>query len=83
MKRLKIVISKEVKILLSIYLPQTIPESRLFTGKNLSIGGSQQVNQFDNNSNSYYGDVSAVIMKNLPFWVQIIRTPSLEIAFNG
>ncbi|GAB3330734.1 GH3 auxin-responsive promoter family protein [Marivirga atlantica] len=67
------------KDLLSIYLHNN-PESRLFTGKNLSIGGSQQVNQFDNNSNSYYGDVSAVIMKNLPFWVQIIRTPSLEIA---
>ena len=67
------------KDLLSIYLNNN-PESRLFTGKNLSIGGSQQVNQFDNNSNSFYGDVSAVIMKNLPFWVQIIRTPSLEIA---
>lgn len=67
------------KDLLSIYLNNT-PESKLFTGKNLSIGGSQQVNQFDNNSNSYYGDVSAVIMKNLPFWVQFNRTPSLEIA---
>ncbi|SMG27682.1 GH3 auxin-responsive promoter [Marivirga sericea] len=67
------------KDLLSIYLNNK-PDSRLFTGKNLSIGGSQQVNQFDNNSNSFYGDVSAVIMKNLPFWVQIIRTPSLEIA---
>ncbi len=67
------------KDLLSIYLNNN-PDSRLFTGKNLSIGGSQQVNQFDNNSNSFYGDVSAVIMKNLPFWVQIIRTPSLEIA---
>jgi hypothetical protein len=67
------------KDLLSIYLHNN-PDSRLFTGKNLSIGGSQQVNQFDNNSNSFYGDVSAVIMKNLPFWVQIIRTPSLEIA---
>lgn len=67
------------KDLLSIYLNNN-PESRLFTGKNLSVGGSQQVNQFDNNSNSFYGDVSAVIMKNLPFWVQIIRTPSLEIA---
>jgi len=67
------------KDLLSIYLNNK-PDSKLFDGKNLSIGGSQQVNQFDNNSNSFYGDVSAVIMKNLPFWVQIIRTPSLEIA---
>lgn len=67
------------KDMLSIYV-NNYPETRLFTGKNLSIGGSRQVNQFDNNSTSYYGDVSAVIMKNLPFWVQLIRTPSLEIA---
>jgi hypothetical protein len=26
------------------------------------------------------GDVSAVVMKNLPIWAQIIRTPSLDVA---
>jgi hypothetical protein len=67
------------KDMLSIYL-NNYPESKLFTGKNLTIGGSQQINQFDQNANSYYGDVSAVLMKNLPFWVQMIRTPNLEIA---
>ena len=55
--------------------------SRLFSGKNLSIGGSSQVNPFDQeHKDSYLGDVSAVIMKNLPLWVQVIRTPNLEIA---
>ena len=26
------------------------------------------------------GDVSAVVMKNLPIWAQMIRTPSLDVA---
>jgi hypothetical protein len=67
------------KDMLSIYY-NNHPESKMFTGKGLAVGGSQQINQFDANSNSYYGDVSAVIMSNLPFWAQLARTPSLEIA---
>ncbi len=67
------------KDLLSIYINNN-PESKLFDGKALAIGGSQHINQFDPNLNSYYGDVSAVIMKNLPLWAQFVRTPSLEIA---
>jgi hypothetical protein len=67
------------KDLLSIYF-NNYPDSKLFDGKGLAIGGSQQVNQFDRKHNSYYGDVSAVIMKNLPLWAQFVRTPSLDIA---
>lgn len=67
------------KDLLSIYV-NNYPDTKLFTGKGLGIGGSHQINQFDKQGESYYGDVSAVIMKNLPFWVQITRTPSLDIA---
>ena len=67
------------KDMLSIYL-NNVPESKIFSGKGLAIGGSQQINQFDINSNSYYGDVSAVIMKNLPFWAQLARIPKLDIA---
>ncbi len=67
------------KDLLSIYI-NNFPDSKMFTGKNLVIGGSQQVNQFDENTRSYYGDVSAVLLKNLPFWAQMVRTPTLEIA---
>lgn len=67
------------KDLLSIYV-NNYPDTKMFSGKGLTIGGSQQVNQFDTNSTSYYGDVSAVIMKNLPFWAHMIRTPKLEIA---
>jgi hypothetical protein len=67
------------KDMISIYL-NNYPDSKMFSGKGLVIGGSHQINQFDENSKSYYGDVSAVIIKNLPFWTQIKRTPSLEIA---
>lgn len=67
------------KDMLSIYV-NNYPDSALFTGKNLGVGGSHQLNQFDPSSSSYLGDVSAVIMQNLPFWAQISRTPSLDIA---
>ena len=67
------------KDLLSIYV-NNYPDTRMFTGKNLVIGGSQQVNQFDRNAKSYYGDVSAVLLKNLPLWAQMVRTPTMEIA---
>jgi len=52
----------------------------MFEGKNLSIGGSHQINQFDPSGDSSYGDVSAVIMKNMPLWAKYVRTPSEEIA---
>lgn len=67
------------KDLISIYI-NNYPETKMFTGKGLAIGGSHQINQFDTISESYYGDVSAVILKNLPLWAQFVRTPSLEIA---
>jgi len=67
------------KDLLSIYV-NNYPETRVFDGKGLGVGGSHQLNEFDPSSSSYYGDVSAVIMKNLPLWAEFIRTPSLETA---
>lgn len=67
------------KDMLSIYM-NNYPDTKMFTGKGLTIGGSHEINKMDKNSNSYYGDVSAVIMKNLPIWAKIARTPSLDIA---
>jgi hypothetical protein len=54
------------------------PETRLFTGKNLTLGGSHKINQFSNDS--LYGDLSAILIENAPFWVEIIRTPKQKIA---
>jgi hypothetical protein len=67
------------KDMISLYI-NNYPDSKIYTGKGLVIGGSHQINQFDENSKSYYGDVSAVIIKNLPFWTQIKRTPPIDIA---
>ncbi len=67
------------KDLLSIYV-NNYPDTTLFDGKGLAVGGSHQMNEFDPSATSYYGDVSAVIMRNLPIWAQFIRTPSLETA---
>ncbi|SMD35479.1 GH3 auxin-responsive promoter [Reichenbachiella faecimaris] len=67
------------KDLISIYVNNN-PDTQMFTGKGLAIGGSHQVNEFDPKMDSHYGDVSAVIMQNLPIWAQFIRTPSLDVA---
>jgi GH3 auxin-responsive promoter. len=67
------------KDLISIYV-NNYPDSKLFDGKGLAVGGSHQINEYDPSASSYYGDVSAVIMQNLPTWAQFIRTPSLETA---
>lgn len=64
------------KDLLSIYF-NSRPDSKLFMGKGLVIGGSSEVNQFS--KNSYYGDLSSIIIKNLPYWAEYVRVPSLEI----
>jgi hypothetical protein len=70
------------KDLLSIYV-NNYPDTTLFDGKGLAVGGSHQINELDPSASSYYGDVSAVIMQNLPPWAQFIRTPSLETALMG
>ncbi|MDQ3392866.1 MAG: GH3 auxin-responsive promoter family protein [Bacteroidota bacterium] len=67
------------KDMLSIYV-NNHPDTKLFAGKGLTIGGSHQNNTLNPSANSYYGDISAVIMKNLPLWAQYARTPSLDIA---
>ena len=65
------------KDILAIYTMQR-PETRVFSGKSLTLGGSHKMNQFNNDS--LYGDLSAILIENAPFWVDIIRTPSHKIA---
>ncbi len=60
------------------FYTQQKPDNAILKGKGLTMGGSAEVNKFSNES--YYGDLSAVIIKNLPFWAQFIRTPAAEIA---
>mgnify|MGYP000087160367 FL=1 len=65
------------KDLLALYY-NNHPKRKLYNGKHLIIGGSAQINQLS--TDSYFGDLSAIIVKNLPFWAEIRRTPSKEIA---
>ncbi|GIV27547.1 MAG: hypothetical protein KatS3mg027_1361 [Bacteroidia bacterium] len=53
--------------------------SKLFTGKNLALGGTWKTFETDNHL-SYYGDVSAIIIQNLPIWAEFFRSPATEIA---
>lgn len=68
---------KASKDILSIYY-QFNPESELLTGKGLVIGGSHTINPM--NSEAQYGDLSAVLLQNSPFWGHWLRTPDLSIA---
>lgn len=54
------------------------PESELLTGKGLVVGGSHSINPM--NKEAQYGDLSAVLLQNSPFWGHWIRTPDLSIA---
>jgi len=65
------------KDLLSIY-HHNHPNSKIILGKTLVVGGSSQLNPLGNNS--YYGDLSAIIMKNFPVWVEQRRVPKMSIA---
>lgn len=63
------------KDLLSLYY-HNYPNRKLYNGKHLIIGGSSEINHLG--KDSYIGDLSAIIIKNLPFWAEIRRTPSRE-----
>lgn len=66
------------KDMVAIYC-NNYPETQLFTGKNLALGGSYHTENFDNYE-SYHGDVSAIIMQHLPLWAEFLRAPGLSIA---
>ena len=68
---------RAAKDILVIYAMQR-PETKIFSGKSLTLGGSHRMNQFSNDS--LYGDLSAILIENAPFWVDIIRTPRQKIA---
>ena len=65
------------KDLLALYY-ENQPTAKLYKGKHLVIGGSAEINPLSDES--YFGDLSAIIMKTLPWWAEIRRTPSREIA---
>jgi hypothetical protein len=54
------------------------PGSDMLTGKSLVVGGSHQLSKV--NEEIQFGDLSAVLMQNSPFWGQWLRTPELSVA---
>lgn len=65
------------KDLLTIYFNNR-PDAGMFNGKILTLGGSHQISQLSPDTS--FGDLSAVLMKNLPLWAEFHRTPHLDIA---
>ena len=68
---------KAAKDVLTLYYSFN-PDSDLLTGKGLVIGGSHTINQV--NDEVHYGDLSAVLLQNTPFYSSWIKTPELSIA---
>lgn len=66
------------KDLIAMYLHYHNPNSRLFDGKVLSIGGSHEA--AIQGKSTRYGDLSAVLLENLPMFFELIRTPSKKVA---
>ena len=61
----------------AVYLAQN-PQSRFFSGKGLILGGSHAPNL--NTPHSLVGDLSAILIENLPTLVNYIRVPSKQTA---
>jgi len=65
------------KDLLAMYC-QNVPDGKPYSGKCLVMGGSSKIHNI--NEGAFTGDLSAIIIQNLPIWVELRRTPNKEIA---
>ncbi len=70
---------KGSKDLLCMYLNNN-ENSEMFLGKSLRIGGSSQIYE---NNNTYFGDLSAILIENMPIWAEFSSTPSSKISLMG
>ena len=67
---------KGSKDLLCMYLNNN-ENSEMFLGKSLRLGGSSQI--YENNKTSF-GDLSAILIENMPLWAEFSSTPSNKIS---
>ena len=67
---------KGSKDLLCLYLNNN-ENSELFIGKSLRLGGSSQIYE---NNNTFFGDLSAILIENMPIWAEFSSTPSNRIS---
>ncbi|MBE7651980.1 GH3 auxin-responsive promoter family protein [Tenacibaculum finnmarkense] len=67
---------KAGKDMLCLYVSNN-ENSKMFKGKGLKLGGSTAIYE---NNNSSFGDLSAILTKNLPFWADFSSAPSHEVS---
>lgn len=67
------------KDLLCMYLNNN-EDSKLFTGKGLRLGGSKEIYQ---NNGTSFGDLSALLIENMPLWASFSSTPSNQVSLIG
>ncbi len=67
---------KSGKDLLCLYLNNN-ENSQLFTGKSLRLGGSKEL--YEDNG-SFFGDLSAILIDNMPLWAEFSSTPSNKVS---
>lgn len=70
---------KASKDLLSLYLNNN-EDSQLFLGKSLRLGGSKQIYE---DNNTFFGDLSAILIDNMPIWAEFSSTPSNQVSLMG
>ena len=64
------------KDLLCLYLNNN-ENSQLFTGKSLRLGGSKKLYK---ENGTVFGDLSAILIDNMPFWAEFSSTPSNKVS---
>ncbi|MFK8281063.1 GH3 auxin-responsive promoter family protein [Capnocytophaga cynodegmi] len=67
---------KSGKDMLCLYLNNN-ENSNLFKGKSLRLGGSKEL--YEENG-TFFGDLSAILIENLPFWAEFSCTPSNKVS---
>ncbi len=67
---------KAGKDMLSFYFNNN-EDSKLFKGKSLRLGGSKEIYE---DTDTFFGDLSAIIIDNLPFWAEMSSTPSHKVS---
>jgi hypothetical protein len=66
------------KDMLALYC-NNFPNTSMFDGRGLGIGGSHNISEI-NNASYIDGDLSAILIENLPFWAEFIRVPKKRTA---
>ncbi len=67
---------KAGKDMLSLYVRNN-PDTQVFQGKAMRLGGSQELHEAGTSS---FGDLSAIIIQNTPFWADMKSVPNQEVS---